>query len=111
MPGLKTVISIRDQRPSQNLASVGHGSCVVSKIAGPRYGVAKNIRQTIVYRLPDRVRGSDFIDAFYGISEHVHENNLRGKAVVNMSWRCKYTYPSIGKHGSNIDRSRPGMGT
>jgi subtilisin family serine protease len=99
MPGTKTIVTIREHDPTQNILADGHGACVASKIAGRTYGVAKNIAHTTILKLPYEAKGSDFLEALYSIGQHVHINNRRGKAVVNLSSRCKYTYPSISELG------------
>lgn len=99
MPCSKTIVTIREHDQPPNLLADGHGACVSSKIAGHNYGVAKNIAHITLLKLPRETRGSDFLEALYSIGRDVDENNRRGKAVVNISSRCKYTYPSMGEPG------------
>jgi subtilisin family serine protease len=68
---------------------IGHGSCVISKIAGPRYGVAKNTNITVVKLAINPqtgdLTGSSVLESLSLIWKDVIKNSLQGKAVVNMS--------------------------
>jgi hypothetical protein len=74
----------------------GHGSCVASKVAGPRFGVAKNANVVMVM-LPGDMRSGDILTALFQIRVDVISRGLQGKAVVNMSFGCKYINPCIGE--------------
>lgn len=86
MSGTKTIRYIREN----SLFSTNHGTCVMSKIAGPRYGTAKNIAHTVMLILPAQPRGSDAIEALIYINEHIDRNNIRGKAILCMAIGCKF---------------------
>jgi hypothetical protein len=88
MSGTKTIRYIREQ----DLYHFGamHGTCSVSKIAGPIYGTARNIAHTVMLILPPEPRGSDVLEALIYINEHVDRNNLRGNAVLSISMSCKF---------------------
>jgi hypothetical protein len=69
----------------------GHGTCVLSKAAGPQYGVAKNVDVVVVKIQADRSNGfsiqsSSFMDALLEIRTDISDNKLQGKAVINFSF-------------------------
>jgi hypothetical protein len=89
MPGGKTIRYIREiSHPT--FADIFHGTCTASKIAGPNFGTTKNVAHTVMIVMPSEMRGSDVLEALIYINEHVDRNNLRGKAVINMSMNCKF---------------------
>jgi hypothetical protein len=88
MSGTKTIRYIREHSPS--LFGNRHGACSTSKIAGPTYGTAKNIAHTVMLILSAEPRPSDILEALIYVNEHVDRNNLRGKAVLNISLSCKF---------------------
>jgi hypothetical protein len=89
MSGSKTIHYIRVMG-APVLADIYHGTCIASKIAGPNFGTTKNVAHTVMIVMPSEMRGSDVLEALIYINEHVDRNNLRGKAVVNMSMNCKF---------------------
>ena len=105
MPGEKTftVINPIPGQPDQN-DPVNHGCCVASKVAGPQFGVAKNVN-VVMLRLPFPANPDEFLDAahvmtaLFEVYSSVMSRGLRKKAVVNMSLGCKYINPTIGKLG------------
>jgi subtilisin family serine protease len=67
----------------------GHGSCVISKVSGPRLGVAKNANITVVKFAAEhdgRIWFSSLLDSLYLVCRDVVAGGLQGKAVVNLSW-------------------------
>jgi len=77
-----------------------HGSCVLSKAVSPRFGTAKDANVVIVKMPFIAVAGGpgtkkmleelDFLEGLIKIRKDVRDNDLRGKAVLNLSWGCKY---------------------
>lgn len=65
----------------------GHGSHVAGTIAGATFGVAKNARIKAVKVLDAQGRGqnSGILNGLQFVSNDVAKNNLRGRAVMNMS--------------------------
>lgn len=65
---------------------VNHGGCVLSKLAGPRFGVAKDVDVVIVkfpsLDMPAGIRNSVMMDVWAAVAEDIQSNNLQGKAVV-----------------------------
>jgi hypothetical protein len=63
----------------------GHGTCVVSKVAGTTFGVAKNAN-IVVVKLPPALDGSvsasRVITAWGIIANDIASNNMQRKAVV-----------------------------
>ena len=83
-----------DQQPADEY---NHGSCVLAQIASPRFGTAKNANVVIVkmpwygsVELDTSVSEFDFLHGLVAILNDVREKNLQGKAVLNISWACKY---------------------
>ena len=66
-----------------------HGTCMVSKVAGPLFGTAKKANVVMV-KLSPQDHTSAILNALLEIENDVQLNNLRGKAVVSMSLSCKY---------------------
>jgi Subtilase family len=69
----------------------GHGSCVLSLVAGPTYGVAKNV-DVVLVKLPYRQTAHgvvtntwDLTNAIMEIKEDIKQHNLAGQAVINIS--------------------------
>jgi hypothetical protein len=89
MRGGKTIHYIGD-RDHPIFPDIFHGTCTASKIAGRRLGTTKNVAHTVMIVLPSKLRGSDVLEALIYINDYVDRNNLRGKAVVNMSIHCKF---------------------
>ena len=84
---------------------LGHGTCVMSKIAGKNYGTAKGANMVMVklpaYK-PSRsgprppevemaitFRISNILIALAEVAKDIKVKKLQGKAVVNMSFFCK----------------------
>jgi len=63
----------------------GHGTCVVSKVAGRTFGVAKNAN-IVVVKLPPALDGaysaSRVIAAWGVVANDIASNNMQRKAVV-----------------------------
>ncbi|RDW94302.1 hypothetical protein BP5796_00065 [Coleophoma crateriformis] len=82
MPGEKRFIFLT---PGDTESDPGrHGSCVASKVAGPKFGVAKNANIVIV-KLPSVLTMSSVIAALAEVGNDVSQRNLEGKAVINIS--------------------------
>jgi hypothetical protein len=90
MPGGKTIHYIRAGVYPVFQENIFHGTCIASKIAGPVLGTAKNVAHTVMIVLPSKLWGSDVLEALIYINDYVDGNNLKGKAVVNMSIHCKF---------------------
>src|SRR5450432_3235165 len=74
----------------------GHGSCVTSKVAGPKFGVAKKANIVMV-KMPLFLKVGNLLDCLTKISDDVFVHELGGKAVINLSAGCKYINFSIGE--------------
>ena len=72
--------------------TVNHGSCVVSKVAGPQCGVAKKAN-IVLMDLTGTY--SQYLERFSDLAVDVLRRNLQGKAVVNMSFSGRYSILSI----------------
>lgn len=70
-----------------DLFESGHGTCVGSKINGPRYGVAKQVNLVVV---KSTQRASDQFDAFVKIYKDIQEGKLQGKSVIDYSSGCMF---------------------
>jgi len=93
MPGLKRWLKPRWTLFSSQLTESdenGHGSCVISKVAGPRFGVAKNANIVVAKYAVDIQTGhiwkSSILELLSLIYEDVIARGLQGKAVVNLSF-------------------------
>lgn len=75
----------------------GHGTCVLSKLAGPKYGVAKNVNIVVVKMQAERpkdgngkaifaIYGATYLDAIRSVIDDIKSNKRQGKAVINMSF-------------------------
>jgi cerevisin len=64
-----------------------HGTCVVSKVVGPTFGVAKNVDIVVVkiYPINGRIHVSRFIAAWGVAAADIASKNLQGKAVVTVA--------------------------
>jgi hypothetical protein len=63
----------------------GHGSCVLSKLAGATHGVAKKPTIVIV-KLAPKMTAEMYIDGFKSIMQDIMtKGRTGGKAVINMS--------------------------
>jgi hypothetical protein len=86
-------IFIRDwDRTARDQAN--HGTCVLSQVAAPFFGSAKNVNPVVV-KLPwyGAVAETSEYDLLAGIAKiilDVRQRRLQGKAVVNLSWNRKY---------------------
>jgi hypothetical protein len=99
MPGQKRIEFIRPVPCIDNeYDPTGRGSCVASKVAGPKFGVAKDAN-IVMIKVPDMTWFSDMLWALAGIYGEASQRKLAGKAVVNLSLDCKYINPSIGESG------------
>jgi hypothetical protein len=77
-----------DMAPFPETDENGHGSCVVSKIAGPTFGVAKFADIVVVkayHKTWSEVTPSRFLKSFGRIFEDVRDRKMQRKAVVNIS--------------------------
>ncbi|KAK2008088.1 subtilisin-like protein [Colletotrichum eremochloae] len=71
-----------DDPVMDDLAHDGHGSCVASKINGPKYGVAKKASLVIVKAGPNV---GDTLDGLSLILQDIRKNKVQGQAVVSFS--------------------------
>lgn len=65
-----------------------HGACMMSKIAGPKYGVAKKANIVVVKIVTDQERGIvglSILPALRAVKKHIETHATQGKAVVNFS--------------------------
>ena len=91
-PGFEGVVPIDSDQDDK----WGHGACVLSKISGPTYGVAKNVDIVIVklqaknkkgrYKLP----ASNLAKALIEVKHDIEKKNLQNRAVINMSFGSKF---------------------
>lgn len=66
----------------EDLHRHGHGSCVGSKVNGPKYGTAKNVNLVIV-KAATVAWETD--DALRKVLEDVKRRKLQGKAVISLA--------------------------
>ncbi|QKX61405.1 uncharacterized protein TRUGW13939_08553 [Talaromyces rugulosus] len=75
--------------PNKESDETGHGTCILSKIAGPRYGVAKKVDVVIVKtfsgEFDKEMQDFEVISVWSAVKQDIENNNLQGKAVVNYS--------------------------
>jgi len=67
---------------------VGHGTCVLSKATGVRFGIAKKADVKLVRFLGHTAAGSGqfgLLEAFARVRQDVLDNTLQGKAIINLS--------------------------
>jgi hypothetical protein len=76
------------------LDQANHGSCVLSQVAATFFGSAKNANPVVVklpwYGSPDQTSEYDLLAGLAKIILDVRQRRLQRKAVVNLSWGCKY---------------------
>lgn len=91
MPGSKRWLKpVSTSFPSQltETDEAGHGSCVISKVAGPHFGVAKNV-DIVVAKVAIDINGSiwnsSILDMLSVILRDVIKECMQGKAVINIS--------------------------
>ena len=92
MPGNKRWLDIDEDYwrkhatiPNTETDEQSHGSCVVSKVAGVIYGVAKKVNIVIAkvgIKQSDTALAGWYIYLLEKVREDILKNNLRGKAVV-----------------------------
>ena len=105
MPGTKRWLDVDEEYwqqhaelPSTETDEQNHGSCVVSKVAGKTYGVAKEVNIVIA---KVGVKGTNtalagwYIYLLQKVREDIIKNNLKGKAVVNLSGGLPLTDASV----------------
>ena len=89
MRGNMTWLWPRNMTPFPKTDESGHGSCIVSKIAGPTFGVAKSANIVMVkafHKTWAEVTPSRFLESFGRIFEDVRDRKMQRKAVVNISF-------------------------
>lgn len=67
----------------------GHGTCVVSKIAGRDYGIAKKVQIVVCklyYNSKGQPRESSVLNCLQYILEDLDDKELQGKAVLNFAY-------------------------
>jgi hypothetical protein len=92
MPGSKRWLFTSDDTEMNDPRPNGHGSCMVSKVAGPKYGVAKNANIVVVKLLTIQGEYYDFHNIIAGLAAvlvDVQDNGLEGLAVLSMSFGCE----------------------
>ena len=64
----------------------GHGTCVISKVTGRIFGVAKNVNIVAVKLAPlnGRLVGSRVIAAWAVVARDIASTNMQGRAVVGL---------------------------
>jgi len=64
----------------------GHGTCVISKVAGRIFGVAKSVNIVVVKLAPinGRLIGSRVIAAWGVVARDIASTNVQGRAVVGI---------------------------
>ena len=72
--------------PNTESDEIGHGTCVISKIAGRFFGVAKSVNLVVVKLAPvnGRVEGPRVIAAWGAIARDIASTNVQGRAVVSV---------------------------
>ena len=78
-------------RPQTEDDQTGHGSCVISKVSGYYYGVAKLVTiVSVKHRMekdnPNAIKVSSILESLSLVAADVKERNLGGKAVLNLSF-------------------------
>ena len=105
MPGNKRWLDIDEDYwrkhatlPNTETDEQSHGSCVVSKVAGVIYGVAKKVNIVIAkvgIKQSDTALAGWYIYLLEKVREDILKNNLKGKAVVNISGGLPLTDESV----------------
>ena len=72
--------------PQNESDEIGHGTCVISKIAGRFMGVAKSVNIVVVKVGPmdGRVSGSRVMAAWAAIARDIASTNMQGRAVISV---------------------------
>lgn len=78
-------------RPQTEDDPTGHGSCVISKVAGARYGVAKlvtivSLKHRYEINKPNAIKESSILENLSLVAADVKSRSLGGKAVLNLSF-------------------------
>lgn len=93
MPGIKRWVFVANANPNRHntletdVDIHGHGTCVLSKVAGPTFGVAKNANVVIV-KIPWNYvddPSSYYLDALSGVAEDVVKYQVKN-AILNLSF-------------------------
>ena len=105
MPGTKRWLKIDEEYwqkhavlPSTETDEQAHGSCVVSKVSGKTYGVAKKVNIVIAkvgVKQTDTALARWYIYLLQKVREDILKENLKGKAVVNLSGGLPLTDTSV----------------
>jgi hypothetical protein len=101
MPGQKEIEVVSPEDPANPMIAVAHGSCAVSKVAGPKFGTAKaaNIFELVI---PYPMGTSDLFRAFARAEAKVFADDLFRKAVLSISIGSKYINPCVGRLGLTL---------
>ena len=84
--------------PNTETDEQDHGSCVVSKVAGRTYGVAKKVNVVIAKvgaKRTDTALVGWYIYLLQKVRDDILKNNLKGKAIVNLSGGLPLSDPSV----------------
>lgn len=81
---------LQNTSASEETDHIGHGTCVISKIAGEFFGIAKRSAIVIVspYGISEMTSGiilSSTLLALDAVYDDISEKKLKGKAVLNIS--------------------------
>ena len=69
----------------------GHGTCAISKVASPTFGVAKSANIVVVKLSPidNGIEGSRVLAAWGAVARDIASTNMRGRAVVSIQMGCE----------------------
>lgn len=95
------------QTEDDPVAHRGHGTCVISKVIGERFGVAK-LANLVVLKHRFNSRGgpmsSSILENLALVLADVKANKLQGKAVLNLSFGGSGTSPAFVEYVQALDK-------
>ena len=80
-----------EKKDEQN--SIGHGSCMLSKVVGKKYGVAK-LATPVIVKVPFGSNPAAYLDGVlkaYDDQRAKHDTDQAARAILSMSW----VYPRV----------------